>query len=32
VERILTVVQTLRLQKQPVLRFPYQALLTHRKA
>jgi transposase len=32
VERILTVVQTLRLQKRPVLEFLYQALLAHRQA
>jgi transposase len=31
VERILTVVQTLRLQKRPVLDFLYQSLLTHRQ-
>jgi transposase len=30
VERILTVTQTLRLQKRPVLHFLYQALLAHR--
>jgi transposase len=30
VERILTVVQTLRLQKRPVLEFLYQAVLAHR--
>ena len=30
VERILTVTQTLRLQKRPVLEFLYQALLSHR--
>jgi transposase len=32
VERILTVVQTLRLQKRPALEFLYQSLLAHRKA
>jgi len=32
VERILTVVQTLRLQKRPVLDFLYQSLLNHRHA
>jgi transposase len=32
VERILTVVQTLRLQKRPVLSFLYQSLLAHRQA
>ena len=32
VERILTVVQTLRLQKRPVLDFLYQSLLTHRQS
>ena len=32
VERILTVVQTLRLQKRPVLYFLYQSLLNHRHA
>ncbi len=32
VERILTVVQTLRLQKRPVLEFLYQSLLAHRQA
>ena len=32
VERVLTVVQTLRLQKQPVLAFLYQSLLAHRHA
>ncbi len=32
VERILTVVQTLRLQKRPVLEFLYQSLLAHRHA
>jgi transposase len=32
VERILTVVQTLRLQKRPVLDFLYQSLLAHRQA
>jgi transposase len=32
VERILTVVQTLRLQKRPVLEFLYQSLLAHRMA
>ena len=32
VERILTVVQTLRLQKCPVLDFLYQSLLAHRQA
>ena len=32
VERILTVVQTLRLQKRPVLDFLYQAMLNHRGA
>src|SRR5438034_3392956 len=32
VERILTVVQTLRLQKRPVLDFLYQSLLAHRHA
>lgn len=32
VERILTVVQTLRLQKRPVLKFLYQSLLAHRHA
>jgi transposase len=31
VERILTVVQTLRLQKRPVLEFLYQSLLAHRQ-
>lgn len=31
VERILTVVQTLRLQKRPVLPFLYQSLLAHRQ-
>jgi transposase len=30
VERILTVVQTLRLQKRPVLEFLYRSLLAHR--
>ena len=30
VERILTVIQTLRLQKRPVLEFLYQSLLAHR--
>ena len=30
VERILTAVQTLRLQKRPVLEFLHQALLAHR--
>jgi transposase len=30
VERILTVVQTLRLQKRPVLEFLYQSLCSHR--
>lgn len=32
VERILTVVQTLRLQKRPVLEFLHQSLLAHRQA
>jgi transposase len=32
VERILTVVQTRRLQKRPVLEFLYQSLLAHRQA
>ncbi len=32
VERILTVVQTLRLQKRPVLEFLYQSLLAHRQS
>jgi transposase len=32
VERMLTVVQTLRLQKRPVLEFLYQSLLAHRQA
>jgi transposase len=32
VERILTVVQTLRLQKRPVLMFLHQSLLAHRQA
>jgi transposase len=32
VERILTVVQTLRLQKRPVVPFLYQSLLAHRQA
>lgn len=32
VERLLTVVQTLRLQKRPALPFMYQALLAHRQA
>jgi transposase len=32
VERILTVVQTLRLQKRPVLDFLYESLLAHRQA
>jgi transposase len=32
VERILTVVQTLRLQKRPVLNFLHQSLLAHRQA
>jgi transposase len=32
VERILTVIQTLRLQKRPVLEFLYQSLLAHRHA
>jgi transposase len=32
VERILTVVQTLRLQKRPVVEFLYQTLLAHRQA
>jgi transposase len=32
VERILTVVQTMRLQKRPVLEFLYQSLLAHRQA
>jgi transposase len=32
VERILTVVQTLRLQKRPVLQFLFQSLLAHRQA
>ena len=32
VERVLTVVQTLRLQKRPVLDFLYQSLLAHRHA
>ena len=32
VERMLTVVQTLRLQKRPVLAFLYQSLLAHRNA
>jgi transposase len=32
VERILTVVQTLRLQKRPVLEFLYQSVLAHRNA
>src|SRR6266852_3817634 len=32
VERILTVVQTLRLQKRPALEFLYQSLLAHRQA
>jgi transposase len=32
VERILTVVQTLRLQKRPVLEFLYQSVLAHRHA
>jgi transposase len=32
VERILTVVQTLRLQQQPVLDFLHQAILAHRQA
>jgi len=32
VERILTVVQTLRLQKRPVLEFLYESLLAHRHA
>jgi transposase len=32
VERMLTVVQTLRLQKRPVLEFLYQSLLAHRNA
>ena len=32
VERILTVVQTLRLQKRPVLPFLYQSLLAHRQS
>ena len=32
VERILTVVQTLRLQKRPVLQFLYESLLAHRNA
>ncbi len=32
VERILTVVQTLRLQQRPVLEFLYQSLLAHRQA
>jgi hypothetical protein len=31
VERILTVVQTLRLQKRPALEFLYRSLLAHRK-
>jgi transposase len=30
VERILTVVQTLRLQKRPVLEFLYQSVCSHR--
>jgi transposase len=32
VERVLTVVQTLRLQKRPVLQYLYQSLLAHRHA
>jgi transposase len=32
VERMLTVVQTLRLQKRPVLEFLHQSLLAHRQA
>ena len=32
VERVLTVVQTMRLQKRPVLEFLYQSLLAHRHA
>jgi len=32
VERVLTVVQTLRLQKRPVLEFLYQSLLAHRQS
>lgn len=32
VERIMTVVQTLRLQKRPVMAFLYQSLLAHRQA
>jgi transposase len=32
VERVLTVMQTLRLQKRPVLEFLYQSLLAHRQA
>lgn len=32
VERILTVVQTLRLQKRPVVEFLYQSLVAHRQA
>ncbi|HEV3445152.1 MAG TPA: IS66 family transposase [Gemmataceae bacterium] len=32
VERMLTVVQTLRLQKRPVLEFLYQSLLAHRQS
>lgn len=32
VERILTVVQTLRLQKRPVLEFLYQSLVAHRRS